>query len=567
MAVLVPGGAWGAKEVVAVDEPRPDGEVLTADELGRIVGSLEDRLELQKRLTRLSEAFGGGLGLDPGQLRKDLVEGMRRCRTHGRPSIKTERRYRLLELLVVERLETDDITARLHISPRTYYRVRREGLAELALTMTEIWQQRSAVQTSEVKASQGAVASEGAPQPKVFLGREQEIERTLALLERHRMVMIGGPAGVGKSALGAAVAERLALSTPVLWLHLRPGLSDSIPGVFYEIGRRFAELGSGALAAFLAEVVPGSPWQQVAYGIAAHNLQQQPLAMIFDDGDVIAGNRGVCGLLNSLHSDCSHCLFLVLGRQSIPGLDGVVRMELAGLDPATTRAYLANLGVTTLDESSLAALHEQTGGNPHLLHLAAGALLHGRLDPDRLEEQLIDVVDVREYFFDHIFEKLGAGERTVLAAVALMRQASTASFLSSAIDSLTPDVPGKLAELGRRYLLSSNEDGLRLHSTIRGFVRRSIGHAEAEELHRRLGRAYSRVGRFDDATHHWLQVGDLAEAKRALLNNRAEVQPHVQARLVHLLVQLEAAGLADDPDIASFRRALHRRGGEHGRSG
>lgn len=541
-------------------EPSTVEVAVGVEQLGRLIDNLDDRLRLRQRLTDLGTAAPFARSVDPARLEEDLVEGLRLCRASvRRPNSRAERRYRLLELLIVERMSTEEAAAALYCARRSAYRLRREGLEELALTLDGLWRQRHALDSMAPGSGDDAVAVEFNPKPSVFLGRQQELSRALVLLERHRLLVIGGPAGIGKTVLGAVVAKHLAAQRPVLWLRFRAGLTDSIGGVFHATAERLAELGAGSLKTFLQEVVPASPWQPVAYSLAVHSLNQHRLALVIDDGDVIARNREVCGLLSSLHAECPESLIVVMGREGIPALESGVRLELAGLDLEAAAAHLRVNGLGSLTEADIQTLHHETGGNPHLLNLAAGAILHGQLDADRLGELLLEVPDVRAYFFDHIFGQLSDGQRLVLCASALMRQPASASFLATALDSLTPGIPAKLAELGRRFLLTSSSDGLRIHSTVREFVRRTIGPAEGGRLHSRLAAAYERAGRHDEACHHWLEAGQHDRAKAALLANRPDTQPHVHAQLTSLLEALEAAGLADDPELSRFRRTLDRR--------
>jgi predicted ATPase len=64
-----------------------------------------------------------------------------------------------------------------------------------------------------------------------LVGRDEEVERLTTLWGQHRLVCITGPAGVGKSRLAAAVADRINEKTPgdVLWLRIdSPGGVDEL---------------------------------------------------------------------------------------------------------------------------------------------------------------------------------------------------------------------------------------------------------------------------------------------------------------------------------------------------
>ena len=64
------------------------------------------------------------------------------------------------------------------------------------------------------------MAGAGLPERPVLFGREQELLELLNLAERHRVVTVCGPTGVGKTSLAVAAAHELAGSRHVVWLDL-----------------------------------------------------------------------------------------------------------------------------------------------------------------------------------------------------------------------------------------------------------------------------------------------------------------------------------------------------------
>lgn len=536
-------------------EPRPPLSLRPA-QIAQIIDSLaDDPLRLRRLLARLAADRPDLAIPDAARLEEDLTEALRRARSVApRAGPMAERRYRTLELLIVEHLTTEEAADAQFVSRRSVYRYRQEGTVELTNALEALWGERYAAGRGGTVA--GTTGSEAIPRPRLVVGRDRDVQRGLALLDQQRLLVVGGPAGVGKTVVGAAVARHLAATRPVMWHRFRPALGDTIGGLLYAIGQRLAHLGVDALSTFLRQASPTSSWEMVAQGIAAHSIQDNRVALFFDDADVIVTNDAVVSLILSLHSDCPDALITLMARERLPlGIDAQ-RLELTGLDPDEVRVFLSAQGLLDLPEGAVATLADETGGNPQLLHLASGALLHGELDVMRLREKLLDVPDIQAFFFDQIYRHLSDAQRLVLSAASLMREPATVSFLAAALEDLAPSIPATIAELARRFLLSANVDGLRLHSSVRQFASRTLSPSESALLHRHLAQAYADLARSDEACHHWIEAGEADEARRALLAAATGATGQARHRVAPLVERLHAMGLGDDPDVARLAASL-----------
>jgi hypothetical protein len=531
---------------------------LDADQVGQLIDALDDPLKLRRLLAALSRRLVEHDVPEPSRIEADLTEALRRTRSSvRRPGPVAAQRYRALELLIIERLSPAEAAAAQFVSRRSFYRYRQEALVELATSLGALWRER-ALAAAE-RAATASQPAEGIPQPRIFLGRDHEVRQLAALVETSRLVLIGGPAGIGKTALGAVVARHVAAKRPVLWHRFRPGLTDTVAGVLFAIGRRLSELGLDALSTFLREASTGSPWELVAQGLAVHGLQEHRVALFLDDGDVVSDNQPVLSLLSSLCAEAPGSRIVVMARERVPLLREAERFEVGGLDEEMVRAYLVANGLRDLPAGTVAALVRETGGNPQVLHLAMGAILHAELEPAALGDRLHDVPDIRAFFFDHIYRHLTETQQLVLGAASLVREPASASFLASALEGLVPSTPATLAELARRFLFSANVEGLRLHSSVREFARRTLAPGHKADLHRHIARGYERIARHDEACHHWIEAGELEAARLSLLATHDIGDPPTQARLRHLATRLHALGLGDDPELATFTARLMAR--------
>ena len=536
-----------------MSRPAPN---LSAKMVADLLDSVGDPRQLRRKLARLAVLVPELSVPEPGTALQDLREALRRAQGGLEElSPSAARRYQVVDLLL-QGVPVVRVAERIHASSRTTYRARLEAVEELLPHLEHAWGVQSPAAEAAGAGAPAVPERDPIPIASWMVGREADLQSAVERLRTNRLLVLGGPPGIGKSALAALIARHEQRTRPVLWHQVRAGITDSVGGVLVCIGQRLAQLNSGALLAFMREARGGSPWQAIAHDIAVQGVERERLTMIWDAAETIADNAEVCGLLTALVDDAPEARILLVSRQRMPYAPDAAWTELSGLQAEEVGEYLALSGVDSLRAQTVATLTEQTGGNPQLLRLAVAALRHGRLSAQALEEHLLDVPDVQVFFFDHVYHQLTPAKQLVLGAASLVRRPESGSFLAAALEGLVPSIPNTLSELGRRYLLSHEMDGLRLHTTVRQLARQVLAPRDRERLHRQLARAYERAGSFDEACHHFLEAGDLDEARRLFLANPADGPPHAQAQLRALLARLFAAGYSDDAALAEFATKL-----------
>ena len=177
-----------------------------------------------------------------------------------------------------------------------------------------------------------------APRPKELVARDEELERALRSLRFSGGVMITGQAGVGKTALAAAVADKLS-TPPVGWV-VATAASRTIP---------LGALGS-LLPADLASVHPALIAQHVdtrlrELGRADHRSTAAPV-LVLDDAQLLDAQSAA--VLLSLVAARSLRLLVTMRSGSAPS-DAVEalwkeqlvdRLDLSPLDHQATRDLL-----------------------------------------------------------------------------------------------------------------------------------------------------------------------------------------------------------------------------------
>ena len=139
------------------------------------------------------------------------------------------RGYELLRLRYVEALDVATARARLALSHGEYYRDHARALEAVASIIGGL--------AVNGDGPNGGAANGEAPRNAAlassltsFVGREREVEATIALLQAGRLVTIVGPPGTGKSRLAQEVARRLASGSTRVEVHVVPLAALTDPG-------------------------------------------------------------------------------------------------------------------------------------------------------------------------------------------------------------------------------------------------------------------------------------------------------------------------------------------------
>ena len=477
-------------------------------------------------------------------LRQALTEALESLRPPGSPQPRDRRwqRYRLLHDTYWQGHDNETVMRRLYLSRTTFYREQRRAIAALAQALTDLSAPAPA-------AASGPASGEPIPTTRDFVGRVAELAHYDALLNQHRWAVIEGPPGVGKTALGAALARQRMHEEQVFWHTFRPGLNDDVTSVVQALALFLAQQGNAGLVAPSADAHPLGP--TVARLLAG--LHGRAVLLCFDDAHVVDDDPAVRSLLQTLfQSACEGRLaLLVLSRHRPAFTTEPTGPALGGLSPADTTALLQQLNLPTLPPDLFAALCQRTQGNPQLLRLFAAGLSARELGPAAFAASCRKAVAamprqraVYAYLMDNVWLVLSPQEQETLQALTVCRPPVRYETAEALLDRPGQDARAVLYGLVDHHILEETPDGTALivSPLVCAFCYDLFAGRDATRtrLHHRAATVYEDEGKVLEAAHHYVAAGELSLAARLLV-------AHVDALLEAGQSGLLARQLAEFP--------------------
>jgi DNA-binding CsgD family transcriptional regulator/tetratricopeptide (TPR) repeat protein len=342
-----------------------------------------------------------------------------------------------------------------------------------------------------------------------------------------RLVFVGGEAGVGKSALAAALAGaaqgqvvRRGCCDNITTAEPLGSLVDALPELASALENE-ADASRFRMFQHVRDLLSGSPMLLVLEDI--HWADEATLEALRFIGRRLLGTRlMILATFRPEETGHDDALTVVLG--DLATLPGVVRMQVPPLT-ATGVRQLLELASSGLDA---AEVYQRTGGNPFYVTevLAAG--------PGRVPSTVRDAVLAR-------VSRLSPAGRAVAAAAAVLGRCAEIDLLAGASGQELAAVDDCL----RRGVLVTDGDGVGFrHELARLAVEQSLPQAERADVHARALAQLTRRGSGDDRrlAHHAAGCGDraavlrhapLAAARAARAGAHREAAEQLQLALRH----------------------------------
>ena len=407
------------------------------------------------------------------------------------------------------------------------------------------------------------------PRTTELVGQDDVMRTALITLGTGNLIALIGPAGIGKSALGAALAARW--SGRAFWFTLRPDDADVFTHVVFALGYFLRQLG---FAHTWRQLVAdgGRVHEPRVLGLLRHDLhtaqiQSQPVLICLDEMNVLRNDiESHIQLSRTIDALRGVAPMVLMGQHVDISCDTVIPLE--GLNLESTQALTP--GMSRADAT---ALHRVTHGNPTLIRLAQHLRTTGEPMADVLRI-LADTPSI-ELLLQRLWGRLHDEERAASAALCVFR--------TGAPRDAWPQWQTQLNGLGERGLLTDDGmGGVALIPAMRMFVRQRLSDDTVIALHQQTGELLAARGEYTEAAfhfvhgqkpnvaiwlwlnHHELEIGHGHAADARALFSRIDIDRLDDATKRGLAVlRAEQLLLAGDAEPAEMQLAQHTWPADH----
>jgi DNA-binding CsgD family transcriptional regulator/tetratricopeptide (TPR) repeat protein len=410
-----------------------------------------------------------------------------------------------------------------------------------------------------------------AAQSDGFVGRAEEMAILVAALAdsqagRGRLVIVGGEAGIGKTALvehfaatARAAGARVLVGACIEFDAGGPaygpfveglrGLVRSVPSAElpallgpgrHELARLLPELreaGREPVAAPVPDPTAPARLFELVLGLLERLSATAPLVLVVED--IQWSDPSTRDLLAFLARNLRRASVLVLVTARTEELqrfgpmlpfmaelqrdDHVERIELAAMDRATVAEVLEQHLGERPDAELIESIHARSGGNPFFAEQLLIAAGEGR-DPRTLPPRLRDVLLAR-------VASLPEPAREVLRAASAAGRRTDDDLLMAVLDLPDPEVERGFRELIARGIMTDadgRQDGIGgyafRHALLQEVIYAELFAGQRQRLHAAFGRALAARGEVggvpvdaSELAYHWAEARDAERAVPALI--------------------------------------------------
>ncbi len=437
--------------------------------------------------------FPNGDAATPADLGRALREALQRA-----AAALSEAHVRVLNASFFQRkasLNNTGVARQLGMSEATYYRHRSAAIEALAIALNQM-----------------VVPPLRAEQPRVrhIVGRQAIIATCLNLIAQRHSIALTGRSGIGKTTLGAAIAEQWGRER-TFWFTVRPGLNDSLSALAFSIGYFLRSLGASNV------------WRQLAadhgvinaeriLGLVRHDLSGlagPPILICVDDSDQLRPEiRAHAQVIQFLEALTHVAPVLSLSQQ--PLFDAEQHFVLSGLSLPETQQLLA-LEAVAVSEAEAAMVHAAARGHPILIKLSALLMREG--EPAEAVARQLSGERSAQALFARVWKRLNDDERALLMALAVFRSPAPLDAWQKHAVMLDRLLHADLAQVDGR-------GGVSVASQVRDFVRARITPDALPALHLHAAAVREARGEYTAAAYHYVQAGQPALAVWLWFNHR-----------------------------------------------
>jgi tetratricopeptide (TPR) repeat protein len=318
------------------------------------------------------------------------------------------------------------------------------------------------------------------PRLRAFVteNRVDELTQALRYLQDHRILLISGVGGVGKTTLARALVETRPANVPLpFWFDFSKNIDVTLGDVLEKLA---SYMNTSDIAKFKAE---GKEAGQKDINRLTGELQnREPAWLVFDNLEIILEGRhfhdqGIASLFTALR-DSTHLAKIIVTSRILPILgDGesfidVIeeeKQELKGLRTNFAVDYLTKNGLENVAREKLEELAKGVDGHPLALKLLVGVVKAFGVadtlnDLSVYQKRKEDTIKKARRLFD----KLAGDEKELLERISVYRQPELRDAIKKMFTDKTPvDAMEKLID--KSLLETDHEGSYWLHPLVREF--------------------------------------------------------------------------------------------------
>jgi tetratricopeptide (TPR) repeat protein/DNA-binding MarR family transcriptional regulator len=320
--------------------------------------------------------------------------------------------------------------------------------------------------------------SDKAPKLRHFFGRDSELSRMLGWLDTHKIIVVHGIAGIGKTALVARAVQAHKGEKNIFWYRFHEW--DTLRNPLIPLSDLLSKLNRRRLKGYLASK-HAIDLTELSY-LLEEELKDANLLLVFDDFhkatgpiqqlfsifvEILERVRGFQIILTTRHP------VLFYDRREVMIKRIVAELSLKGLDEFASNQLLES---RKIDETLFKHAYELTEGHPLALEL---------LEPDGIRRRRD--IHLNKYIEEEIFSKLSEQEREMLKIASVYRYPvqPKALFIDDSF------VYETLSNLVNRSLIQEiSFEAFDLHDFIREFFYTRLTPRERVKFHSKAAEYY-----------------------------------------------------------------------------
>jgi ATP/maltotriose-dependent transcriptional regulator MalT len=347
------------------------------------------------------------------------------------------------------------------------------------------------------------------PLPPDYVERTEELRRYREILQRDRLCVIEGQSGMGKTTLGAALADAVRSSHVAVWVDFRGG-PRSEDSLILQLARGAVRAGDTFL---LSSVTGDTRWVRLPSAskleLIAATLRRRPYLLAFDNVHLVDNEPQLQDFLRNLRRFITNSLttdarLLVMTRRTPPFLEDWTCDALGGFTEGEVKRYVEAHGLV-LPERLFVELLAQTKGRPKYIQLAV-KVLEERVSrgesPEEITQWLPCEPDVGKYLATQVLTDVSEEERKVLDALSVLDGWETPATVSAVCR--VPNAAGILHDLHqRKHIVELGPSGtFALDELLRRHLYERMDNRA--ELHKRAGKELCELHRpFESALQYF----------------------------------------------------------------